>query len=448
MGADVKHNWIKGSVALCLVLCLLAVAPMAAQTAEPPAAQSDSQATDDKQKAEDDVEPGKGKISEFGEALAQFWSVSSAFQATQSFDDNIFLNNTFRKRDTATKLSGRITAAYRGQHTRFEASYLPEYNLYQRYTPMNYASHNYVQTLRHDFSRRLEMHWNAGASYSPSRGGLPFKAINFGGYRFNYYAPEALSEGLNLLHFSNKVGVSYRLSPRWKVYADVDGVSTHFSERGNPTVSPVMKDAIYSLGGTVGADYSLNANQSIGFNVKENYFGSVGPSEHQHQQTLNVTYNHKLSRGYRISLSAGPGITERAGVDPLVSAFFTASLQRQMTRSSFAITFDRSTRVGLLQDSITGYGGTVRANRRIGRKWTTGAGATYHRSEGASGVHQLESASANAQIGYQLTRHISPYLNYGYIHQKNLVPSPTTRNVSRNEVAIGFVYNFGVIAGR
>ncbi len=443
-----KDSLIKGSLVLCVALSLLTGGRVVAQTAEAAApAQGDVQ-TPEQPAPEEDVEPGKGKLSEFGEALAQFWSVSSAFQATQSFDDNIFLNNNFRKSDTATKLSGRVTVAYRRQHTRFEASYLPEFNIYQRYEPLNYSSHHYMQSLRHDFTKRLELHWNAGVSQTPSRGGLPFKAINFGGYRFNVYSPEVLSDGLNLLHFSNRVGLTYRMSPRWKVIADLDGASTHFSVRGSPALSPVSKDVIFSVGGTLGAEYSMNANQSVGFNVRETYFGSVAPTGHHHQQTFSATFDRKLPRNFRIHLSAGPGITERAGVDPLVSAFFVATLQRQLKRSSFAISFDRSSQVGLLQDSVTGYGGSARANWSIGRKWTTGVGATYHRSEGATGTHLLESISGNAQIGYRLSSHISPYLNYGYIQQKNLVPSPTSRNVNRNEVAFGFVYNFGVIAGR
>lgn len=442
-----KDRFIHGTWSLALALSLWAGMPAAAQTAEP-SSPAPSVAQEPEKEKEEDVEPGQGKLSEFGEALAQFWSVSSAFQATQNLDDNVFLNNSFRKSDTATKLAGRVTVAYRGPHTRFEASYLPEFNIFQRYKPLNYARHNYVQSLSHDLSRRLALNWQASASQSPSRGGLPFKAINFGGYRFSYYAPEALNDGLNLLNFSSRVGLTYRLRPRWKLIGDIDGAATHFSVRGNPAVSPVSKEILYSVGGSLGAEYARNASQTFGFNVRQTYFGSVAPASHQHLQVFRATFDQRLRGNYRLHLSAGPGITHVQAGDPKISAFFEATLARQLARSGFAFSAERSSQVGLLQDSVTGYGVTARANRLIGRKWTSAIGASYHRSEGAGGTHQLESATGNAQIGYRISNHLSSNLNYGYIHQKNLIPSPVSRNVSRNEVSLGFVYNFGVIAGR
>lgn len=440
---------------LTLAILLVTVVPASAQTDEPQApAQGDSQ-DKDKTKSEDDEEPGKGKLSAFGESLAKFWSVRTAFQGTQSFDDNVFSANSFRKSDTVTKLSGRITAAYRGQHTRFEASYMPEFNLYQRYEPLNYTAHNYFQTFNHDFSRRLEMHWNLTAYRAPSRGNLPFKVVNFGGFRFNMYSVEALNDGLNLFYGSNNVGMSYRWSPRLKVLGSMEGVVTHFTKRGNPAISPVSSEFIYSAGGKLGFEYSLNPRQTVGVTVGHTYFGSVlaegiiGPNEHQNYQTARLTYSHKLPNRFNLVASVGPGFTHRQGANAVdVSTFFDLGISRQLARSGFAVTFQRSTQVGLLQTSISGYSVNARANRNFGRKWISNIGGSYQRSEGAGGIHQLESYSGNAQIGYRLTGSITPFINYGHTRQKALVPNPATRDVTRNEVAIGFVYNFGVIAGR
>ncbi|MEO5937362.1 MAG: hypothetical protein ABIP81_09120 [Terriglobales bacterium] len=441
-----RREPIKASFVVVLALSMLMVIPASAQTEDPPATPQGEQPAEAKQEAPE--EPGKGKLSEFGETLSQFWSVSSAVQATQSFDDNVFLANTFRKSDTVTKLSGRVTVAYRGQRTRFEASYLPEFNLYQRYDPMNYSSHNYMQTLRHDFSRRLTLEWNVGASQAPSRGNLPFKFINFFGMRFSMYAPEALTEGLQLFHGANSIGVTYRATPRWRLNAEVEGAVTHFSPRGNPAVSPVTKELIYSTALNLGAEFTMNPNQSFGFSVGETYFGAVSPSSHQHLQSVRVSYDHKLRRNYRVHLSVGPGFSQQPGGRRNVTTFYEVALHRQLGMKGFSVAFHRNSQVGLLQDSVTGMGGTVRANWNIGRRWATNWGGGYQRSEGSTGTHQLESMSVHGRIAYRLHPKFSPFVNYGYSHQKSLVPSPNTRNVNRNEIALGVVYNFGVIAGR
>lgn len=434
-----------------LLFALVAAGPVAlsAQT-DQPAAQTDGA----KDKSPDeDAEPGQGKISSFGESLATFWSVSSAFQATQSFDDNVFLANSFRKSDTLTKLSGRITVAYRGKHTRFEVSYLPEFNMYQRYKRLNYAAHNYTQSFRHQFSPRMDLRWDVNLYQAPSRGNLPFKLVNFGGMRFNMYSLEALNDGLTVLNGVNSVALSYKWSPRLQIIATVEGSASHFSSRG-VTATPILTDILYSASGNVTFEYSLNARQKVGVTIGEHYIASVaasgaaGLSANQHQQSVRFTFKQKLRNNFAFYASVWPGITERrVSPDPQVKVYFDVGVSRQLDRFGYSVSVQRSTQVGLLQDSITAYGVSARLNRNFGRKGITNFGASYLRSEGATGTHQLESASGNGQVGYRLTQRIIPFINYGYTHQKALIPSPGVRNVNRNEIAIGFVYNFGVIAG-
>jgi hypothetical protein len=437
----------KGLLALLLLMFVTAAMPSHAQSNDPAAAQGEDK-DKDKDKDTDDLEPGKGKISSFGESLTTYWSVSTAFQGTQSFDDNVFQANNFRKSDTLTKLSGRITAAYRAKHTRFEASYLPEFNLYQRYDALNYSAHNYYQTFQHEFSPRLELHWNLSAQQTPSRGNLPFKLVNFGGVRYNMYSLSALKDGLNLFNGSNLIGISYKWTPRLKMITDLEGIATHFSVRGNPSFNPISKEVSYSAGGKVTFEYLLNSKQTIGVSLSNTYLGAIGPTEHQHFQSARVTFSQKFPRRFSLDVSVGPGFTERQGGSAVdVGTFFDVGVSRQTQRSGFAVSFQRSTQVGLLQDSVSGYGASGRANRNFGRKWITNLGGAYMRSESSTGRQQLESASGNLQIGYRLTQRIIPYINYGYTHQKSLIPSPDIRNVNRNEVSIGFVYNFGVVAG-
>jgi hypothetical protein len=432
----------------CALFCFSPYALSQDEPAKPTPQAGESEKKDDN--GDSDVEPpGTGKRSLFGDMLAAHWSLSTAFQSTQTFDDNVFLANSFRKSDTVTRIAGRITAAYRGKHTRFEANYLPEYNIYQRYEPLNFSSHAYMQTFSHSFSPRLEFRWGLNVRQMPSRGNLPFATINFGGFAYSYYSLDALADGVNIFNSSTDTGVSYRLNQRNTVSADFQGAVTRFTERGNPTTPVISTEITYSTGLRLGWEYKFNPRQSFGVHVSSTYFGFVNPANHQHHQSVQADFTQRFARGYQLNLSAGPGFTRRQGSNKLqTSAYFNVGLSKHMQRSSIAANFRRSTQVGLLQHSVSAYAGSLHVNRSFGRKWVGNLGGSYTRSSDATGASQLEGISGSGHIGYRMTSHLTTYANYGYTHQQTLILNAAGRNVDRNEVAVGFVYNFGVVAGR
>lgn len=430
---------------LCLALALaVSAGPLSAQTEE-----SGAQTDGEEKKDKEPEEAGTGRVSAFGESLANFWSLKTAFQASQSYDDNVFLANSFRKADTITKVSGRVSVAYLGRHTRFEAGYMPEYSMYHRYDPLNSIDHTYFHTFRKQISRQMEFHWNANAYRMPSRGSLPFKVTNFGAFTFMTYSLDALRDGLMISGGTTTAGVTYRFNPRWKVTADFEGGSTLFEERGAPTTPVLTQEIVYSAGAKVNVSYAMTARRTVGLRVSNTYFGFIGPAQHQHYQSVQATLEQKLPRNFLLVMAAGPGFTERqggTGVD--VSGFFDVSVQRNLPGSGYAIGFQRSVKVGLIQESIASYTGSARANRNFGRKWVSNVGASYTRAQGVRGGSELELISGSAQIGYRLTRQLIPFVNYGYTHQKNLSGLTNARNVSRNQVMIGIVYNLGTVAGQ
>jgi len=436
------QDFMKWALGAALLLTTSTV-PLTAQTEE-----GSSQTEGEEKKDKEPEEVGTGRTSAFGEALATFWSVRTAVQASQAFDDNVFLTNQFRKSDTVTKIAGRISAAYIGRHTRFEASYMPEYNIYQRFPTLNNMGHTYAQTFSRQVTPRLELHWNANAYRMPSQGHLPFKVVNFGAIKLNVYNIAALKDGLNITGGGTTVGFAYRLTPRWKLSLDLEGASTWFTERGKPSLPVVTQEIIYSIGAKTHLSYAMTPRRFVGVRVTHTYFGFVGPSLHQNYQTIEATFEQKLPRNFTLSASAGPGFTEGGG-RVQTSTYFDVSLARNLANWGFAVTGTRSSRVGFLQESVSSYSASFRAHRNLGRKWITNVGGSYGRSETSLiSSTQLESASGNAQIGYRLTRTLVPFLNYGYSHQKALTPSPTVRNVNRNLVSIGIVYNPGSILGR
>lgn len=428
---------------LGLAVSAASPAPLYAQTEE-----SSSQSEEKKDDKEPEA-PGTGRISAFGEALANFWSLKVAFQATHTYDDNVFLANNFRKADMITKVSSRVSVAYLGRHTRFEASYMPEYNMFHRYDPLNSINHSYFHTFSKQISRQTEIRWNANAYRTPSRGGLPFKLAMVGPFSFMTYSLDALRDGLLISGGSTTAGVTYRFTPRWKMTADFEGGSTLFEERGSPTTPVVTQELIYSAGAKFNVTYAMTPRRTVGVRFSNTYFGFIGPSQHQHYQSVQATLEQKLPRNFLLTMAGGPGFTERqGGTGPDLSGFFDVSLQRQQTSSGFAVGFQRSVKVGLIQESIASYTGTVSGHKNLGRKWISNLSGNYTRAQGIRGGNELELISGRAQIGYRLTPHLTPYVNYEYTHQKNLSPAPTTRNVNRNQIAIGLVYNPGSILGK
>lgn len=440
---------MKLSQLLKMFLSLALFVSAGAMTADAQTEEGASQAEGDDKKAKEPEEVGTGRTSTFGETLTNFWSVRTAFQATQTYDDNVFLANQFRKGDLVTKVAGRVSVAYLGRHTRFEAGYMPEYSIYQRYEPLNAIHHTYFHTFTRQATRKLEIHWRAQAYRMPSRGALPFKVTNFGGFTFMKYSLDALQDGLNITGGSTVVGVTYRFNPRWKMTADVDGAATSFTERGSPTTPVVTQEMIFSAGARVNLAYEMTPRRSIGVRVSNTYFGFVGPSQHQHYQSIQATFEQRLPRHYTLSVGAGPGFSQSQGSSGLeTTTFFNVNLERNLPGQGFGFTFQRAAQVGVLQGSILSYSGSARVHRNFGRRWISNIGASYTRSQGASGRNELELASGTAQVGYRLTRMIIPFVNYGYTHQKNLGSLTNARNVSRNQVAIGLVFNPGSILGR
>jgi predicted porin len=92
------------------------------------------------------------------------------------------------------------------------------------------------------------------------------------------------------------------------------------------------------------------------------------------------------------------------------------------------------------------------AHRAFGRRWTTSMGLAYSRSQDQSGISSSENVSGTTQIRYQLTNQLSASVNYSHMRQEALSgPSATItniRNVDRNSVSIGLIYDIGVIARR
>ncbi len=434
-----KAHWLKTGLVWMLGAALLA-GTVSAQDAAP--------AQEEKPQAPEESQPGTGNRSLFGDMLSPHWSLTSSLQFMQTFDDNIFLANTFRKSDTISAYSGRFTAAYRGKHTRFEASYLPEYDMNYRYSPLSRMSHAYSQSFTHQFSPQTDISWSLQGSYAPASGGLPFKYIRFFGYTFATYSLEALEPSTNILNGGTSVGMSHRFTPRSKVTVNLHSATTKFKQFRETGLPGALRGQIYSFGANVNWSYDLTARRSVGFTVSHDYTGELDPTGHQQTQGIQATFSQKLPHNFQLAVAAGPSLTERGGTGVDTGVMYSVSLSRQLQRFGFSVNAAKTFQAGLQQQSLSADTVSFNVNRAFGRRWNTGLGGTYSRSQNQGGVSNSENVSGYVQIYYQITHPLSAFTNYRYLHQGSLGAAGAAagiRNIDRNSVAIGLAYNFGTI---
>jgi hypothetical protein len=418
---------------------------------------SSAQTTSDKtaapsktNEASEEYRLGAGNRSIFGDVLGGHWTVISSVQFAQSYDDNVFLTNSFRKDDTISKYSGRLTLAYRGKHTRFEASYLPEYDMNYRYDTMSHASHAYSQSITYQSGPRTEFHWNFGGSFSPGTGGLPSSFLNFGGYQVPINSLEDLDPGTNILNGNTSVGVSHNFSARSRFTLDLNSATTKFLQRKSTGLPTTSQGQTYSGGLSLGWSYDINPSRSLGLSVADNYLGTLSPDTHQHSQNVQATFRQKLPRNFNLSVSAGPSFTERQGSNQVdIGTAYNATLSREGKRIGYNLSAAKTFQAGLQVQSLSSDTFAFNIHRAFGRRWATSIGGAYSRSQDQSGISSSENVSGTGQIRYQFTHQISASVNYSHMRQDALSGSSVAiRNVDRNSVSIGLVYDIGVIAKR
>jgi hypothetical protein len=431
----------------CLFVGLSLVPASSAQTSV------DKTSAPNKDKANElseDYRLGQGNHSIFGDVLGGHWTVISSVQFAQSYDDNVFLSNTSRVSDMTSNYSGRLTLAYRGKHTRFEANYLPGYSMDFRYDAMNHASHAYNQTLTYQAGARTEFHWNFGGSFSPGTGGLPSSFLDFGGYQVPVNSLEQLDAGTNILNGNTSVGMSHSLTARSKVTFDLNSASTKFLQRKSTGLPTTAQGQTYSGGFNLGWSYELKPGRSFGFSAADNYLGILSPDSHQHSQNVQLTFSQRLPGNFSFSGSAGPSFTERQGSTQVdIGTAYSASLSKQGAKIGYNLTAAKSFQAGLQAQSLSSDTFAFNAHRAFGQRWTTSMGVAYSRSQDQSGISSSENVSGTTQIRYQFSRQISASANYSHMRQDAISTSAVgIRNVDRNSVSIGLVYDIGVIARR
>jgi hypothetical protein len=315
---------------------------------------------------------------------------------------------------------------------------------------MNHASHAYNQTLTYQAGARTEFHWNFGGSFSPGTGGLPSSFLDFGGYQVPVNSLEQLDAGTNILNGNTSVGMSHSLSARSKFNVELNSASTKFLQRKSTGLPTTGQGQTYSGGFNLGWSYELKPGRSFGFSAADNYSGILSPDSHQHSQNVQLTFNQRLPGNFSFSGSAGPSFTERQGSTQVdVGTAYSASVSKQGAKIGYNLTAAKSFQAGLQAQSLSSDTFAFNAHRSFGRRWTTSMGVAYSRSQDQSGISSSENVSGTTQIRYQFSRQISASANYSHMRQDAISTSAVgIRNVDRNSVSIGLVYDIGVIARR
>jgi len=313
---------------------------------------------------------------------------------------------------------------------------------------LSHVSHAYNQTLTYQPGARTEFHWNFGGSFAPGTGGLASSFLEFGGYQVPVTSLEQLDAGTNILNGNTSVGMSHSFSARSKFNLDLNAASSKFLQRRSTGLPTTSQGQTYSGGLSLGWSYELKPGRSLGFSAADNYLGVLSPGSHQHSQNIQLTFSQRLPKNFSFTGSAGPSFTERQGNNQVdIGTAYSASLSRQGAKFGYNLTAAKSFQAGLQAQSLTSDTVSLNAHRTFGRRWNTSIGIAYSRSQDQTGISSSENVSGTSQIRYQITRQISASANYSHMRQDAISTFATgIRNVDRNSVSIGLVYDIGVIA--
>lgn len=427
---------------------LLAGGAAVAQEQDPGTSTSGQQPAPQAAETQEAPKAAEGPSGFFGESFGSRLSWGGEVTFRQSYDDNVFSSSLFRFSDNISQFSGRLTAGIDGKRTKFQFHYSPNYRLYYKFDDRNQFSQQFASSLSHRFSAFTTFNWDATLSDSSTTAGSPFGFVLVGPVIIPIYNPDAMQNNARIIAGRTSFGLEHRLSARSSVHATIRGGATAFLSKNGVPLLPGRARQQYSMGGSVGWNYEFRPGRKIGVELGESYFGFLDPSRHLNYQTAKVRYKQSFRNGFELNLGAGPSFSESqaSGNNVDVNYAIDASLIKALKRSRVGASFSREVRQSQLQDALSAYSATTFMNQSIGRRWQVGTSVAYSRSEGVAVTGDIESFSAQGQIGYLIRRDLRASLGYSYINQLGGKTLLFGNQFDRNLYSFGLTYSFGASA--
>lgn len=401
-----------------------------------------SQAQSDKQLSMTDS--GRPNWTPFSRFTKGFSSFDAVMQVEASYDDNVLSDDAHPLSDVVARVTLMTGAHRRWRRTSWDIRYVPEFNEYTRNDSLSFISHAFNQNVTHNLSAHTSLSWDANFSRYESRAGAPSVAVDFGTVNLLLPNLQALSGNQRFTVTSASTSLSWdkQFSARDDVGVSVGaGLSRFQQESGAPVAYIQPNTQSYNV--TLNYRRKLAAHTSVGIVGSALYLRQTSPKGHENDQTLGLTLQQELGRGWVFSAGGGPMF--RHATSGVIGAtgnsyFGRAELSRNMKRSSFSVGYARSLQLGIanssfLLDQITGA-----FFHSFTRRLYTNSALSY--STNPSSTYGTDTFGAGIQLGYRLTPRWIAFTNYARGQQEaNGQLSGLTFH--RNQFGFGIAVNLG-----
>lgn len=378
------------------------------------------------------------------------------------YDDNIFSSNLDRVRDEELSLTGHVGITRTTQGMTLDLQYTPFYQLYRQYTAFDHVNH--AATFKTDF--RLSPQWTLSLhdAFSYMNGAYP--TVGAQPIPAGPPSPTALNTSISVpttRNLNNTPGIDLKFVPGRRSSLTFSGgyVQQKFS-----TAAASSAASLYNTTGFNGGfhyEYRVTEHSTFGVNLlyqDSTYQGGqlFGGKVRTQVASPTVSWATQLSPTVTVSLFGGPqyvktlGMISVAGVPSRIAAQIEpsggGSVTKEVRKTALSFTAARAvTSGGGLYTSIVNDSLSLGARRRLVGRWE--ASLTASAARGDTSLLKLKGETDSAIGTFTLTRTLGRgstfHISYATMHQLSSGSLPTTANLDRNQISVGFDYQFAAI---
>lgn len=385
--------------------------------------------------------------SMFGERMLGAWTLNGGVNVNYTYDDNAFQTAAGGVGDSMMSYSARFSPSIRRKKMSFQAHYSPSYSQYIEFDRVNSFSHQYMQVLTLQPSKRTTYAWTFSGQKLDSRSAFPFRIGSVGDEFIPIPDSAGPEAGQQIWSASTALKMSHRFSARNSLNTTISGGWTQTSPtlvgagfRGSPTN--------IQAGFSTSWRHNFSARRGVGVTLSKDYFATVSPvSSHVHYQAATLDYSEKLSNRFSFQAGVGPSATIRQpgmGLHRLTkSVAANAGLSFKHQQTTAAVTAFRGSQLATQQSGIANYGVAGTLARTFGRQkpFTLSGGVSYTRVTDLVGTFANQGVGVHVESRYALTDRLQTTCRYQHMQRDGRAGS----SYARNSGGCGVGYSFTML---